>query len=84
MDYLYWPFSHDFPEDQGIHLAYDISKRNRAIEQINRLFKYTDREVFYPNYNLLACATGSFRVSESDLQNLVANKNFNVQEQLLV
>lgn len=32
-----------FPEDRILKLAYDISKRNRAIEQIRRLFKYADR-----------------------------------------
>lgn len=63
-----------YPEDQVLQLAYDISKWNRAIEQIGRLLKYADGGVLYPNYNLLACSTGRFRVDKPDLQNLVANK----------
>jgi hypothetical protein len=54
-----------YPEDQVLQLAYDISKRNRAIEQIGRLLKYADG--LYPNYNLLACSTGRFRVDKPDL-----------------
>jgi len=54
-----------------------------AIQQIDKLLVYADGDVLYPNYNLLGAASGRFIASQPELQNLVANSNYNVRNLLL-
>jgi len=72
-----------FPKDWVLQSVCEPLNMKTAIQQIDKLLVYADGNLLYPNYNLLACATGRFRVANPELQNLVANENYNVRNLLL-
>jgi DNA polymerase I-like protein with 3'-5' exonuclease and polymerase domains len=72
-----------FPDDKVLQSACELLDKKTAIQQIDKLLVYADGDVLYPNYNLLAAATGRFRVAQPELQNLIANKNYNLREIVL-
>jgi hypothetical protein len=56
-----------FPEDKTLQAVYDLHKKQRVIQQLDKLLIYADGDRLYPNYNLLAAATGRFRVAKPEV-----------------
>jgi len=72
-----------FPDDKVLQSICEPLNMKTAIQQIDKLLVYADGDVLYPNYNLLGAASGRFIASQPELQNLVANSNYNVRNLLL-
>lgn len=72
-----------FPDDKVLQSVYEPLNMKTAIQQITKLLTYADGDLLYPNYNFLGAATARFRVAKPELQNLVANENYNVRKLLL-
>jgi hypothetical protein len=56
-----------FPEDKTLQAVYDLHKKQRVIQQLDKLLIYADGDRLYPNYNLLAAATERFRVAKPEV-----------------
>jgi len=72
-----------FPKDGKLLVANEISKVNRAIQQVKKLLEYSDKDRFYPNYIMLGTATGRFQAREPELHNLLAKEPYNIRDLLL-